>query len=275
MLAAVLLTFFLTLYALYILMFFINQEKRIFSYHKIDANHTFKYDFGFEEFWFDVEPSVKLHGLAICPPKPDFIVIYFHGRKGHMGRSGKIYKRLKDHNCAVYLFDYRGYGKSEGTINSDKQFYEDSLKAYDYITAKHPRLPVVLYGHSMGNTPALYVAKKRKHDKLILENPYFSLLHIIKNHYWYLPISFILRYPFRNYLLIKELNSPILILHGKQDPIVPVQHAEALAKLAKNAHLTIIEEGAHNDLADFDEFHQSLQAFLGSDSEIKGKNSED
>jgi len=262
MLPLILLSLFITFYALFILLFFLQQEKRIFSFHKIAKDHEFEYDFDFKEFWFEAEAGVKLHGLSISPEKPDFLVIYFHGRKGHMGRSGKIYKRLKNYNCAITLFDYRGYGKSEGSINSDKQFYNDSLAAYDHITKQYPDLLVVIYGHSMGNTPALYVAKKRNHSKIILENPYFSLLHIIKNHYWYLPITWILKYPFRNHLLIKDLDSPILILHGKQDDIVPYQHAEALAKLAKNAKLVMIEEGAHNNLADFDAFHKNMEEFL-------------
>lgn len=252
----------IAIYILSLAIFYVMQEKMIFAYFKIAKDFEFDYEFDYKEFWVEVDKDISLHGLEIVPENPEILFIYFHGRKGHMARSGNIYNRLETFNAAVYLFDYRGYGKSGGSISSSQQFLDDSLTVYDAIVKKHPNLPVVLYGHSMGNTPALFVANHRHVDKLVLENPFYNLKRIVKKIYWYIPTHFVLKYTFPNDLLIEEISKPILLLHGVKDEVVPFKHAEELAQKNTIVQLCLVDEGGHNDLADFPLFHDKLQQFI-------------
>lgn len=142
---------------------------------------------------------------------------------------------------------------------------EDSLIIFDFLTETLRFLPenIFIFGRSIGTGPATYLASKRQKCKmLILFSPFTNLKAIVKDYVSILSVFFRDRFP--NIEHIKEVKSPIFILHGKKDKIVKVEHSEQLHKAAKTKykHLVVREEMTHNQYKLYDDLIIPLCQFL-------------
>src|SRR5688572_14461524 len=109
------------------------QEKLIFKPEKLKQDFQFKYDIPFKEYFFDVEPGVRINGLHFYREKPAGLILYFHGNSRSIKGWAKYSRDFYRYNYDVVLVDYRGFGKSTGKrsereIMSDMQFVYDHLK---------------------------------------------------------------------------------------------------------------------------------------------------
>ncbi|MGZ3724831.1 MAG: alpha/beta hydrolase, partial [Pseudobdellovibrio sp.] len=177
---------------------------------------------------------------------------------------GEVAEELSDKfKAEVLAIDYPGYGKSEGPVPStEKELLECADAAFqELISDKNSKLPVVLYGRSLGSAVASYLASQHEVNGLVLETPYTSIKAMAGV---VLPIvpSFFVRYELDNEKNIKDLKIPILILHGTADPVVPYSQALELSKI--NSHITFItiEGGTHNSLSESPLYWDAVSKFL-------------
>jgi fermentation-respiration switch protein FrsA (DUF1100 family) len=166
-----------------------------------------------EDIWFRAEDGVKLHGWMFRAGEP--LVIWFHGNGGNITDRAEIAAELASRGVSVFVFDWRGYGKSEGTPN-ENALYKDAIAAYDVMKGRD----VVLYGESLGGPYAAYVAKHRKAKAVIIENSFPSLAAMGNRLYglgWLAPRAM------RTTDWLNEANVPVLVMHGKRDQVIPFE----------------------------------------------------
>lgn len=187
------------------------------------------------------------------------VLVFFHGN----GEIATDYEGLAElyHLCNVSLlvFDYRGYGWSDGTPLTSKMLpdAEKCLLAIDSILGQHGVVagrPLFLKGRSLGSAPAIYLAHQHpeKLKGLIIESGYANAPSLFRRLGIPIPddIADDINLPIYNESKIKEVHVPLLVIHGEQDTLIPVDNAKALyaASPAQDKQLVIINGAGHNNL---------------------------
>lgn len=250
------------IHALLSIIAFFVQEYFMFHPEKLPEDFEFKYEEPFEEYWFDVEPGVRINGLRFTLKRSKGIVIYFHGNTRSIKGWSKYAKDFTRNDYEVLMIDYRGFGKSTGT-RAENAIYKDSQYIYNQVRSWHPEENIIIYGRSMGSGFAAKLASKNKPKMLILEAPYYSLSHLTNRWLFFLPLSIVLRYHIRTDIWIKYVRCGIYIIHGTKDSLIPYRSSASLRKEAPlTTRLIPIHGGKHNDLATFSEYHNHLDEIL-------------
>lgn len=256
------LLFFVLFYLLVCLYIYFRQASFIFYPDVLHADYEFVH-FGddAEEIYYEPAQDVKLHALKFSVPNPKGVILYFHGNARALDNWGYMSSDLLPHGYDLILPDYRGYGKSVGTL-SEENLFKDGKYIFDQVAAKYGSENVVIYGRSLGSGIASYVAANTKQKLLILETPYYSILRLASEQMRFLPTSFLLKYKFRSDLFLPKVTSPIYIFHGTEDELIPYQHAVDLKKLIPNIDFTTIPKASHNNLSQFDLFNDKIGFIL-------------
>jgi len=157
---------------------------------------------------------------------------------------------LARRGISVLLFDWRGYGKSEGSP-SESGLFRDAVAAYDFARTR-TNGDIVLYGESLGSGVAVRMASEQPVALLLLEAPYVSIAAVARWHYPFLPVDLILKDRFDSLSRIGAVKSPILVLHGGGDTVIPVASGrELFAAAPEPKEIWVAPDGGHNDLASF------------------------
>ncbi|MCS6822547.1 MAG: lysophospholipase [Microscillaceae bacterium] len=244
-----------------LVMYFI-QEKFIFHPERLPHDFEFKYDIPFEEYFFDIKRGVRINAVHFKVDNPRGLVLYFHGNTRSIKGWGKYAKHFTVHGFEVFMFDYRGFGKSTGK-RSEKALKEDAQFVYDELKKKYDEKDIIIYGRSIGSGFATKLASMNNPRLLILDAPYFSFSKLTSQYLPFLPIAWILRYPIKTFKWIKYVRCPIRIIHGTQDKIIPFKASIELAEaMPIHTRLIPIIGGGHNNLPTFQEYHTALKAIL-------------
>lgn len=189
------------------------------------------------------------HGLA-KPGRPTFAI--FHGNGGNIGWRGDIFRELMTKGYGVFMLGYPGYGGSDGSP-SETAFMEAADLSYAHLRQLGiPANDIVIFGESLGTSVATQLAARQESLALVLVAPMESVLHVAQSQYPYIPVKWLLKDPFRTDLHIGKVDEPLLIVHGSNDDVIPIDNSRTLFKLANEPKsLEIIERGGHNDLFDF------------------------
>jgi len=245
--------------------FYFRQEGMIFYPEVLPRDFKYSFPGSFNEITFQVDGSA-INALHFKTEKPRGVVLYFHGNAGSLSSWGEIAHEFTRLGYDLFIPDYRGFGKSEGTIQNEEMLHRDAAVAYHYLKGRYPDNRIIIYGRSIGTGIAIYLAKAVKPRLLILESPFLSLSDLAKYHYSFMPaklINVILKYPMRSDLWIPEVSCPVYLFHGTKDDIVPYSSSEDLLKLIKaEKKLITIPGGGHNDLSDFSLYHEQLEHIL-------------
>jgi uncharacterized protein len=244
-----------------ILLYFI-QERLIFYPQKIPANYKFEFDQPFEELYFKTTDNILLHGILFKADSSKGLIFYLHGNAGSLASWGQIAKAYTNLQYDLFMLDYRGYGKSEGSISSEKQFYEDVQLAYNNVKQKYNEKEMVVLGYSIGTGAATKLAAANQPRLLILQAPYFSLTDIL-NHTFHIVPPFILKYKFATNTFFKDCKMPVVIFHGNKDEVIYYGSSLKLKELSKPADTLITLEGqGHNGISDNPAYLSALQKIL-------------
>jgi fermentation-respiration switch protein FrsA (DUF1100 family) len=228
-------------------------EKRLIYYPYRDLDVTPKgLGLPHEELALVAEDGVKLHGwfLPAAPaadPRP--AVLLCHGNAGNISyrldRAQAMAARL---GTDVLLFDYRGYGRSEGTPDEEGT-YRDARAAYRWLRARGtPPERVVLMGESLGGAVALRLALEAEARALVLESSFTSVRDMARAHYAVLrPLHPFLRTRYDSLGAIGRLRMPVLVIHGDRDRVVPFEHGERLFAAAPAPKRFLRVPGAGHD----------------------------
>lgn len=178
------------------------------------------------------------------------VVIFFHGNAGNIAyRAPLIEEFVRGTGVRTVLPDYSGYGGNEGSPSED-EVYRDGLAAYDHVIAEGVTPErVVLYGESLGGAVALAVAAERPTAGVVLQSSFSSLSSMALRLYFWLPLSALLtRGAFPNAERIREIEAPLLVVHGTRDEIIPFAEGKRLHRAAPAGTQWLAIEGAgHND----------------------------
>ncbi|TAL43055.1 MAG: alpha/beta fold hydrolase [Chitinophagaceae bacterium] len=240
------------------------QEKFIFKPEKLKQDFKFKYDIPFREYFFDIEPGVRINGLHFYRENPEGLILYFHGNTRSIKGWARYAKDFYRYNYDVVLVDYRGFGKSTGK-RSEKEMLTDMQVVYNKLIEQYPEDQLIVYGRSMGSGFATKLASDNNPRYLILDAPYYNFKKVVERFLPILPVRLVLRFQLRTDKWITNVKCHTYIIHGTKDWLIPIKHSEALQK--KNPRMITlirIQGGGHNNLPSFDEYHNFVRDILKS-----------
>jgi fermentation-respiration switch protein FrsA (DUF1100 family) len=178
------------------------------------------------------------------------VLLWCHGNAGNIINRLDNLAELHHIGLAVFLFDYRGYGRSRGRPSEDG-LYQDALAAYAHLTETRGIEPrqVVLFGRSLGAAVAGDLASRRSAAGLILESAFPSIPDLAKKYTWGFPAHWLLAARFSLVERLPKVHMPVLVIHGDRDQIVPIEFGEQVFDAARSPKVFYRVEGAdHNDL---------------------------
>ncbi len=221
----------------------------IFYPERIHEASPQDFDLSFEEVYLETPDHVRLHGWYFPGDALRPVILFCHGNAGNISHRLDNVRRLVDHDLAVFLFDYRGYGKSTGTP-SEKGIYRDGLAAYDYLLHEKGLLPdrIVLFGRSLGAAVATEIALRRPARSLILESAFTSTRDMARTIPLFKLFSPFIPSHFNTLEKLSTITLPKLIIHGTRDEIVPFRLGHRLFERSLRPKYFVPLEGAgHND----------------------------
>ena len=197
--------------------------------------------------------GINLIGWFATPQKNQPILLYFHGNSFDIGeRSYRVDRYIKK-GWGVLLMAWRGYSGNKGNP-TELNLYKDAESALNWIdkNTSFDKENIILYGESLGSGVAVELGTRYKFKSIILEAPFTSISDIAQKRYFIYPVHFLILDKFDNLSKINKVLSPLLIISGKKDEIVPHEHSKKLFLKANEPKETVfIDEAMHNNLYDF------------------------
>ncbi len=251
------------IYCIAVITLYYNQEKLLFPATKLAQDHQFNFPVPFDEKMITVNGG-KLNALHFRQENPKGVVFFLHGNAGSLQTWTSNVEFYQQINYDLFIFDYRGYGKSTGKIKSEKELLNDVEIAWRSIADDYIDKKVVIYGRSLGTALATSLAAKINPDLLVLVSPFTSIIDMTQIQYPILPQwDWLIRYPLRSDQWIKDVHCDILFIHGNQDKFIPVKHSQRLQSLATApTKLLLLEQANHNNIHQFDEYYQAIRLAL-------------
>ncbi len=187
-------------------------------------------------------------------------ILVFHGNGDAAAYQQSKAKALVEAGFGVLLVEYRGYGSSTGSP-SETGLIIDGIASYDFVR-KMNDAPIGLYAHSLGTGVAVHLATKRKVFALVLEAPFDSLQAVAQNRMPWISMELFLRHKFRSDKIIGQIDAPILIVHGRNDAVIPIEYGRRLKNAAPNGTVFMEIPGAnHNNLTNFGAVSTAIEFF--------------
>ena len=219
-----------------LLLIFIYYYQRNLLYHPSENNYqNDKAQFNYEEVFIKVDDKIKLKSWIIEKDLKKFkTLVFFHGNAGDL--SNRIYKlnELNKLEINILIISWRGFSGNEG-FPTEQNLYKDAEAAIKWLNSKEiPSNKIILYGESLGTGVAVEIGKKNIFNSIILESPFTSMENAAKIYYPYLPVKLILKDKYDSINKIKIIKTPILIMHGMKDDIVPFSMGKELFNKANN-----------------------------------------
>ncbi len=202
----------------------------------------------FEEVTLRTGDGLDISAWYVPAPDERAVLLFCHGNAGNI--SHRLDSILIFHNLglSVMIFDYRGYGKSQGSP-SEKGTYRDAEAAWDYIVNQKNIDPerVILFGRSLGGAIAAELAVRHKAGALIIESGFTSVPDVGKRMFPYLPVRLLARYNYNTAEKAGNAPVPKLIIHSPEDEIMPFEHGTSLFERAAEPKEFLEIGGGHNE----------------------------
>ena len=199
----------------------------------------------YNDLWFETSDGIRLHGWFI-PGRSDRVLLFFHGNAGNISHRIESIRQFLELGLSVMIIDYRGYGQSGGSI-SESGIYRDADAAWNYLRETRDADDIVVFGRSLGASVAARLAASQQPSGLIVESSFTSVPDIAQDLYPWLPARWLsrLRHATRDY--IKDARCPVLVVHSRNDEIIPFHHGEAIYAAAPEPRTFLELSGTHND----------------------------
>lgn len=205
------------------------------------------------------QKNLQISAVYLPNPTANYTILYVHGNAEDLGDIQEVLEKLRDLGFNVFAYDYRGYGTSEGTP-TENAAYEDIDTAYNYLTQDLKIKPekIIVFGRSVGGGSAVDLASRKTVAGLIIESSFTSAFRVV------VPFPILPFDKFNNLEKIKKVKSPVLVMHGKLDDIIPFEHSQRLFAAIDSPKLYLwIETANHNDFFDVagEKYGQILREF--------------
>ncbi len=219
----------------------------------------------YEPVTIPTEDDIELDAWLIPARDQHGVVAFFHGNSGNISHRLETLQLLHEFGLTTLIFDYRGYGRSGGTP-SEQGTYRDAEAVWRYLTEERQLAnpDIILFGRSLGGAIAAHLAARHSPGALILESAFVSIPKLAAMVYPYLPVQWISRYRYPTAELLESITCPVLIIHSREDEIVPFEHGQELFAQAKGPKEFLEIHGSHNDahLVSHQAYIEGLAGFL-------------
>jgi fermentation-respiration switch protein FrsA (DUF1100 family) len=220
-----------------------------------------------EEVWMECEDGVRIHGLWWSEPEDGPVILFFHGNAQEAYSWSLMHEELAPTGCRLLLIDYHGYGKSGGEPH-EAGLYLDGKASLQWLYDKGIEDPdIVVFGKSLGGGVACEIAQGRKFKALVLESTFTSLKRVARKLFPFLPPGAPLGEVYDSIAKLPRTRSPVLVIHGDTDELIPVgEGLDLFAAAREPKELYLVPGAGHNDvsLVAGDEYARRIANFLGT-----------
>ena len=169
-------------------------------------------------------------------------ILYFHGNAGSLENRIHKINHFKDMNINFILLAWRGFSGNKGKP-TEQGLYQDARSAVKWLINQGvTEENIIIYGESLGTGVATEIAQNKNFAGVILESPFTSMIDLGKKYYPIFPVKLLLKDKYESEKKIKNLKSPILVMHGKKDKIVPFYMGEKIFDMANNPKFNYFTE---------------------------------
>tara|TARA_B100000989_G_scaffold110683_1_gene81186 strand:+ start:4532 stop:5350 length:819 start_codon:yes stop_codon:yes gene_type:complete len=258
--------FLIILFLYFFILVFLYFYQRNLLYHPNENNYSGdKISVEIQKVKIQTSDNLELLGWYHEKNLNDYkTLIFFHGNAGSL--ENRIYKlnHFQEMNINFLIIAWRGFSGNSGKP-TEQGLYEDGKSAINWLIKKGVNEKnLVLYGESLGTGVATHLAQNKNYAGVILETPFTSMVDAAKKFYPYIPVNLILKDKFDNYTKIKNINLPIIVMHGEIDQIVPFSMGKKLYDIANEPKYSYFTK-YDNHMMEYDEkLVFALKSFLKS-----------
>jgi len=214
---------------------------------------------GMDDVWIPFESriaesrgaAVRLHGLWLPQADPAApVLLYLHGARYDVRGSAPRMRRMHELGFAVLGVDYRGFGRSSAGLPSEAMAAEDAQAAWDWLARQYPDKRRFIFGHSLGGAIAVNLASDVGDEAgVIVEGSFTSIPDVVGTFRWgWLPVSPLITQRFDAASRIAQVGSPLLVVHGSQDSLIPYRLGQDLYERARAPkRFVLVEGGSHHN----------------------------
>jgi uncharacterized protein len=251
-------------YATVGVLFMIFENKLIFFPVKYPAGDWNPPGLVFEDAWFTADDGTKLHGVLVPHGSARAVMLIAHGNGGNLTYRFDLIRDLHRRGVASMIFDYRGYGRSEGSPTGHG-IMADARAARKWLTQRLglPSEQLVLFGESLGGAVAVRLAAEGGARALIVHNTFNSLTDAGAYHYPWLPVRLLLKTRLDSASAIRDYRGPFLQFHADRDRVVPFDLGRRLFEAANDPKEFVTLRGEDHGDAWSRPFYEGLERFLG------------
>ena len=245
---------------------YFRQERLLFEPDALPLDEPICTDADTREFFVEV-PGARLSVAHLAQPNPRGVFFFLHGNSGNLKKWFVELDAFRQANFDVVMFDYRGFGKSSGQIESEEQLRADVAAVWAHFASAYEGKRVVISGQSLGTGLAAGLAAQlcsegHAPDLTLLVSPYSSMRNLAAELYPWVPVQ-VLRYPLHTLEHAAKLLGPVMLIHGEKDELIPIHHSETLCKSMRSAELVRVTGAGHSDVHQFPDVRKALASALG------------
>ena len=219
----------------------------------------------FDDVRLEADDGVSLHGWFVPAPDARLTMLFLHGNAGNISHRLDSLRLFHELGLSTLILDYRGYGRSAGGP-SEEGTYRDATAAWRYLVEERgiPPQRIVVFGRSLGGGVAVWLASQETPRALIVESTPTSIPDMGAGVYPFLPVRLLARIHYDSLRRIPEVGCPVLVVHSREDEIIPFEHGRRLFSAAREPKAFLAIRGDHNGgfLLSGAEYVQGLADFL-------------
>lgn len=235
-------------YIVFVAILVIFQSKFIYFPYREIAMTPADIGLSYENVYFETADGVKLCGWFIPAERPGEVILFCHGNAGNISHRLESIQLFYHLGLSTFIFDYRGYGRSEGKL-TEQGTYLDAEAAWRYLVQKQRIAPnkIIIFGRSLGGSIAAWLAQDYMPKALIIESAFTSVQDIAADLYPCFPVKLLARFDYETLNYLRQVNCPVLIVHSRDDEIIPFSHGRRLFEIANEPKEFLELRGTHNE----------------------------
>jgi alpha-beta hydrolase superfamily lysophospholipase len=221
----------------------------------------------YEDVHFKAADGVGLHGWIVPAEDERGAVLLCHGNGGNISHRLDLISLFHRLDLTVLAFDYRGYGKSEGDPDEEGTYLDAEAAWRQLVDVRSmASSKIVVYGRSLGGAICSRVAVEHSPGALVLDSTFTSITDAGQEIYPFLPVGLLSRFEYATIENVKRVGCPVLVIHSKDDELIPFHHGQDLFDAAPEPKRLIGVKGGHNEnfSVSYEAYRDGLLAFLNT-----------
>ncbi len=226
----------------------LTQSRQLYLPARALATDPAAHGMVYKDVWLQTRDGVRLHAWMIPAENERGVLLFLHGNAGNISHRMDSIRIFHELGLSVLILDYRGYGQSEGRPD-EQGTYLDARAAWEWLTVDRGVASdrIIVFGRSLGSAVAAELATHVRPAAVILESAFTSMPDLAAELMPWLPVRWLLRFDYNTLSRAPLIESPVLIVHSRDDELVPFSHGEQVfAALIARRHFLAIQ-GGHND----------------------------